>query len=433
MARAVYASAAGAALDSNLVTGGGTDDTDVLQGVLDQAKSGDPVHLIIDGAALVSGLDVYGCTTVECIAGAGLYLKDGSNRAILRNVHRSRDAIVDGNITIRGGFFHGNKNGQDGGMRSVTSDGETHWFPRNQEPDGSYFAGLQFFGVNDLVIENVTLWNVRAFACHVANASRIDVRNVIVDNGIEPGDHWFNMDGFHFNGPIRYLTIDGMKLRTYDDGLTLAANDGDGGTDDLRLNNEMGPHVAQGPITDVTVNNVQFMDSLRGIRLLSSNERLDRIVINNVTGTVQTQLALISNHNKPSRGNFGSILFNNVAVDGIEPLAPLSVIWGEKTFQKLRESGLLSAELGGAEGSLFVVNGHVEHLNLRNIVTRASDARPVIWAGPNAAIQMLNAGLSIYDPAGQGTSLRQDEGSRIDRLDLRLNGQDEHIRRPQSA
>src|SRR5690349_13108691 len=76
VAGSVLASAAGAVLDTDLVKGGGTDDTAALQAVLDRAAQGQPVHLVIDGAALVSGLNVYANTTLECLAGGGLFLKD---------------------------------------------------------------------------------------------------------------------------------------------------------------------------------------------------------------------------------------------------------------------------------------------------------------------------------------------------------------------
>lgn len=421
--RVVYASTAGAALDSNLKTGGGTDDTAALQKILNRAESGTPLHLIIDGPALVSGLNVYSNTTLECIDGGGLFLKEGSNRAIVRNVHRSRDAIIDEHITIRGCFLHGNKNGQLGAMRTASWEkgGKPHQFRSNQEADGSYMAGLQILGVNYLTVENVTIWNVRAFSSHVANANRVDFRNVIADNGIKPGDHWYNMDGFHFNGPLRNLTIDGLKAHTYDDGLTLAANDA---TDDLRINNEMGPYVGQGPIMDVTVNNVQFMDSLRGIRLLSSTQRLDRVAINNVTGTVQTQLVLISNGEYEGRGDFGSITLTNVVADGIKPFVPLAKIWGGNVLRMLEQPEKypnLAAELGGLDNSLFVINARVETLNLRNVITRVHDSRPAIWVGPTADIKMLNASFSIFDPERLSLPLRQDKGSRIERMNLQLD------------
>src|SRR5688572_11342947 len=62
----VRASEVGAALDSDLINGGGGDDTDVLQSVLNRAADGSRVHLVIDGPTLVSGLNVFGNTTVEC-------------------------------------------------------------------------------------------------------------------------------------------------------------------------------------------------------------------------------------------------------------------------------------------------------------------------------------------------------------------------------
>jgi hypothetical protein len=53
----VRASSAGGHLDTDLMRGGGSDDTVVFQRLLDGATKGKPVHLIIDGPALVSGLN----------------------------------------------------------------------------------------------------------------------------------------------------------------------------------------------------------------------------------------------------------------------------------------------------------------------------------------------------------------------------------------
>src|SRR5688500_13687323 len=74
----VLASRAGAALDSHLIEGGGTDDTAILQRILDGAAHGRPVHLVVDGPALIRGLSIYSHTTIECTAGGGFYLKDHS-------------------------------------------------------------------------------------------------------------------------------------------------------------------------------------------------------------------------------------------------------------------------------------------------------------------------------------------------------------------
>src|SRR5262249_54450288 len=140
---------------------------------------------------------------------------------------------------------------------------------------GTWFSGLQFFGVNYLTVENTSLWHVRGYSGWIANASYVDIRNIVIDAGILPGQPWpmnLSTDGIHFNGPIRYLTIDGAKIGSGDDVIGLNANDGE--ADDITINNESGPYVGQGPITDVAIDNLELMGPTTGIRLLSSNQRL---------------------------------------------------------------------------------------------------------------------------------------------------------------
>src|SRR5664280_2324763 len=55
----IYASQTGAKLDSNVHTGGGTDDTAILQSILDKVKVSGSLHLVMDGAALIKGLDIH--------------------------------------------------------------------------------------------------------------------------------------------------------------------------------------------------------------------------------------------------------------------------------------------------------------------------------------------------------------------------------------
>ena len=412
----VLASKMGAALNTDLRAGGGTDDTSTLQAVLNRAKNGAPVHLVIDGAALVSGLNAYGNTIIECINGGGLYLKEGSSRAIIRNAHRSRDAIEDERITVRGCFLNGNRWNQPSASSQVLPGVGT--FPSNREADGTYITGLQFLGVNDLSIENVTLWNIRAFGVLIGNAGRIDIRNVVIDCGAAPEDtrYYGNTDGLHFKGPIRYLTIDGVKVRTADDALAFNANDG--ATDDLTTHDEFGPYVRQGPITDVTVNNVQLMDTIWGIYLLSSKERIDRVTINNVTGTVKGGYLVNIGHyiNPTSLGNLGSILISNVNVDRSSPTKLLAA----QIKEWVAADPEVDKELNGGVLPFITVNSHVENLSLQNIQTKATDARPILRFGPDANVKMMTADLRIYDPDLQTTPVKLDKASRIDNLNLSL-------------
>ena len=66
-ARIVIASEAGAKLDSDVTKGGGTDDTALIQSILDRAPKLGSLKLVVDGAILVKGLKVHSNTTIECL------------------------------------------------------------------------------------------------------------------------------------------------------------------------------------------------------------------------------------------------------------------------------------------------------------------------------------------------------------------------------
>ena len=416
------ASRAGAVLNSNLLRGGGADDTRILQRVLDGAANDRPVHLMINGPALVSGLDVYGNTTIECSEGGGLYLKDGSDRAVLRNAHRSRGVAIDEHITVRGCFLNGNRNRQ---LHREPEDG------RNQETDGTFLTGLQFLGVNYLTVENMILWNMRSFGVWIANAQYVDIKNVQVDNG-SPQDveklgiaeqaklamTYLQTDGVHFNGPIRYLSINGLKLRTGDDALAFNANDM--GREDMTVSNDMGPYVGQGPITDVSVTNVALLNAALGIRLLSLNQRVDRILIDNVTGTTRGRMAVLGHFVTPTpTGNFGSVMFNNVSVDAIKMPSveeTVKVLLPTADMEKLKRE---HAE--DWDGVLFALNSPIESLSLQHIMTNIVDGRPIIWVGGNSRIVRMSVDLSANDPGLQAVPLKLERGGRIEWLSFSLD------------
>lgn len=410
----VRASSAGAKLDSDLIRGGGTNDTRVLQRLLDHAKSGKAVHLILDGPALVSGLDVYGNTVIECTAGGGLFLQDGSSRAILRNAHRSRGAIIDEHIEIRGCFFNGNRKHQPSADIRRPDLAEFP-FSSNKEKDGTYISGLQFLGVNYLNIHDVTIWNYRAFGSLIANASYVDIRNVIVDNGGGPDANlaeYAATDGLHFKGPLRYVSIDSIKLRAGDDGIAFNANDYE--TDDITTRNDFGPYVGQGPIADVTVNNVIFMPGqFSGIRILSTNERIDRILINDVTGVTRFQWLTIGSWvNRRSFGNVGNVTIDNVSVEQQQtPQIPTDVV---RDFVRF--------------------NGRIDTLSIHHLTARTSQnqriftidsevSTPGTTGDSHTDIGMMDVSANVIDPSFAAEIIDLGGGSHIRRLRLALNWQ----------
>jgi len=408
----VRASALGAHLDTNLMNGGGTDDTATLQRFLDRAATGIPIDLIVDGPVLVSGLDVYGNTTIECITGAGLYLKDGSNRALIRNAHRSRDVIRDGHITFRGCFLNGNRKHQ-----VAVDSGPEHGCHSKEDAAGTFMDALQFFGVNDLTLENDTVWSPYAYGVEFANANKITVHNVTIDHGAASDDVHAEegcTDGLAFRGANQYITIDSVKIRTGDDAISFNTSDSEG------------PYAVLGPITDVSVNNLVVMHATSALRFLSATQRIDKVVVNNVTGVITSfSVVSISHFIYAGLGDIGSITLSNINVDRPAHYTPTSLEVSEYVRKSKVEA--YKTEFDNGVFPLVNVNAHIDNLILHNFVTTASDNRAVIRIGPETNLRTLSVDMTIIDPTLRSTPLKLDKGSHIETLNLSLNWQGKPI------
>ena len=90
----VIASEAGAKLDSDVTKGGGTDDTALIQSILDRAPKLGSLKLVVDGPILVKGLKVHSNTTIECLTSdCGFFLADHStSRSSATPIPRSQSA-----------------------------------------------------------------------------------------------------------------------------------------------------------------------------------------------------------------------------------------------------------------------------------------------------------------------------------------------------
>jgi hypothetical protein len=112
-AHIVIASEAGAKLDSDVNKGGGTDDTALIQSILDRAPKLGSLKLIVDGAILVKGLKIHSNTTIECIgSGSGFFPADHSDQPIIRNADPSATERKNRNLTFLGGTYNGNSANQ---------------------------------------------------------------------------------------------------------------------------------------------------------------------------------------------------------------------------------------------------------------------------------------------------------------------------------
>jgi hypothetical protein len=318
----IYASQAGAKLDSNVYTGGGTDDTEILQSILDTVKESGSLHLVIDGAALIRGLDIHSNTTIECLNPAcGFYLAPKSNRSLLRNANPVKQGErSDKNIIILNGTY--NHNCKEQLHHYIDQKNNSSAFGKEV-----WVIGMEFYGVENFTMRDVTIRNQRTFALLMGNWFRVTMENIFIDLPDHADSQ--NQDGLHFWGPGQFLTMRNIQGRSGDDFIALAPDEND----------------MISSITDVLIDGVILDNADQGIRLLSREEgRLDRVIIKNVTGTYKSFGFYINPwFNGAKGGNFGNIIFDTIDLRQSEP------------------------NYNYTTPMLFRLGGRIESLTLRNI------------------------------------------------------------------
>ena len=344
-----YASKVGAKLDSNVIEGGGTDDTEVLQSILNKATELGNLHLIMDGTALVHGLVVHSNTTIECMnKSCGFYLASQSNCSILANANPSEKERKDRNITIIGGTYNHN---------CLNQEHHTVLKPFGQYGNRTrhFVTTIEFSGVENLLICDVTIRNQRTFAMHITNWYRVHMENITIELPDKIQENG-TQDGIHFQGPGQFLTMKNIQGCAWDDFIALNADDG-----------LWAEHSSTGDITDVLIDGVIVDDAAQVIRLLSITSRIDRVIIRNVTGTYRSYGFFITpfafeffrvgmlRERVVDPGNYGNIIIDTV---------------------DLRQS---APNYTHSPPFLFLLGGRHECLTLRNIYShKPTDSRPIV-------------------------------------------------------
>ncbi|MBQ1456700.1 MAG: hypothetical protein IIZ25_12725, partial [Thermoguttaceae bacterium] len=334
----VIASEAGAKLDSNVETGGGTDETELFQKILDLAVPWGGLHLIVDGAALVRCLAVHSNTTIECPTQAcGFFHKGEDNAPLLRNADYSMSERLNKNITLLGGTYNGNCLQQAHHYPYSEADFDSK-FPKGLVFKNGYWNFIfEFFGVEDFTARGVTFRDQPTFTMLMTNFQRVLFEDTKID--LPHRLDCKNQDGLHFWGPGRFLTIRNLQGDSGDDIIALAPDENDSVSD----------------ITDVLIDGVQLQEAFQGIRLLSRDKgRLDRVIIKNVTGTYENFGFYIVPWFTHAGGNLGNITIDTIDLRGSNP---------HEWFTPF----------------VFSAAGSIESLVLRNITHHAPDDERILF------------------------------------------------------
>lgn len=319
--RTFYASECKVPLNSNVYDGGGTDATVALQVILNKAPKLGRLELVIDGAALISRpLTVYSNTTILCPdKSCGLFLADSSNCCLLTNANPDITVIQTHNVSIIGGVYNNN------------SSHQAHHIPKKSE--FCYFAQehwvycMEFYGIEHLLMRDVTLANQRTFAFQIANWRYVTMENIHIDRR-ERADYQ-NQDGLHIFGPGRFLTMRNIWGNAGDDFIAIAPDEVD----------------RQSSIEDVLIDGVHFEESDQGIRILNcAKGHVDRVIIRNVTGTYKSYGFYINPwFSSVNGGNFGNIFIDMV---NMKPM--------KSTYNYTHPF-------------LFKIGGHISGLTVKNV------------------------------------------------------------------
>jgi hypothetical protein len=383
----------GIALNSNIETGGGTDDTAVIQAALDGFGAlGRPFTLAFDGVALVTGLALPSNCAIHMMPGAGMFLKAGSNRPILANANPTRDVTyvgTEGDFTINGG----NRNIElIGGTYNCNGANQSHYtdgsgFVNGVNAGKPWVVGIAMYGVDGYVQEDVTVKNAKTFNVHLASCRKPVIRNYTVD---VPTANSIFQDGLHFNGPCWQPSIDGMYGKSADDFLAFNADDGIGDmiTPGNPGYNELGPNVGRGPIIGARAVHIRPSGAKYGVRQLSKISRIDKWHIE-MKGTTRGHVLRHDQFNDGENfndayvleaGNFGS---------------------GTYDFD-------VTTDFFGAEGHYYIC-GKGEHITLKSrkiVLNPAHASFGYIVTDGTANIDQLDVDLSVHDTGtmNQGTA-----------------------------
>src|SRR5579863_9565733 len=232
----VRASEIGCALDCDLRNGrnkhtGGaaTDDGPRINAAMASASVSNPITLIIDGSALISGLFLpaggyWSIAGLGC--GTGFFVKAGTNNDGIHNGPPGANVPADpgppapargSNVSLSNFTLNGNRgNGQNGDSTTGATQG-------NLNPGGTWYIGINLMNLDNIHIENVVVVNTPSYHFRLSNVGQVTVSGCVMQS------HGPSTDGLHFDGPANDISITNCQFTTDDDAIALNCPEGHSG------------------------------------------------------------------------------------------------------------------------------------------------------------------------------------------------------------
>ena len=337
------------------------DDTKALQELLD----GRGTITLSRGVYKVSApLKIHDNTCLSLAPDAEIFLADGANCAVIENDSLPhKGALVNHNITIRGGVWNGNNANQQRRKRE-------EWRALTHFEDDFYFGiFMRFVGVENLTVENLTVKDPESYAMLICAAENFTVQHIKFDYNMLR----LNMDGVHIQGPSRFGHIRDIKGATSDDMVALNCDD------------IFACEITRGDISEVSIDGLYCENGYTAVRLLSCGSQMRNISIRNVFGTYRVNGISFTHHNVHPGA---PVWFDNIQLDGIFASKSMEALEEEKAHAivwfapgircgSVSVSNVFRSETFESQAPTVWLEGDVQidKLNLHNIVHRVNGKR----------------------------------------------------------
>lgn len=327
----IKASEIGCALDCDLSTGrnkhtGGaaTDDAPPINSAMAGATESNPITLILDGSALISGLFLpaggyWSIAGQGC--GTGFFIKAGTNNDGIHNGGPRAAVPSDpgnttpgipvpargNNVSLSNFELNGNAgNGRNGDSTTGQVQG------MGEGAGGTWYFGINLMNLNNVTLDNLGIVNTPAYHIRLSNVGNVTVTGCTTNSSAP------STDGVHFDGPSNDIAISNCNFTSGDDAIALNCPEG-----------------YTGNISRVTVTGCTF-NSLTMMRLYTSGGRrlnINSVTVNDCNGTFTRAAFAIG------EGSGGGTSVDGLSVSNCKIVAPavldLAANFGVATFSNV--------------------------------------------------------------------------------------------------
>ncbi|WP_263355004.1 glycosyl hydrolase family 28 protein [Acidicapsa acidisoli] len=400
----IRASQIGCALDCNLENGrnkysGGaaTDDAPRINAAMAAASASNPITLILDGSALISGLYMpaggyWSIAGLGC--GTGFFIKSGSNSDGIHNGGPNAANPSDpgppapprgANVSLSNFTLNGNQgNGRNGDSSTGTRQGNVA---------NDWYFGINLMNLDNISIQNVVVVNTPAYHVRLSNVGHVTISGCVLRSSGE------NTDGLHFDGPANDIAISNCSFTTGDDAIALNCPEG-----------------YTGNISRVTVTNCTF-NSLTLMRLYTVSPDwgpmfyIDDVKVTNCSGTVSNCAFLIGTCRYSNPNSVNGLIISDCSLT-TPVVLDLAANWGTIVLTKVSHVPL---NINQAPGFAFVRTSPVfagmtylgSSLSINNCTITNSEDFPVaalILENGSTINNLEFNGFAVQDASGTSFS-----------------------------